>query len=448
MVIKEKKKIGRPIEDGSKQIKKFEPHPAQWDAFNFKTQFGACICGSQSGKTTVGAYRAYQWINDELQKDVPRPGLIGAPTYKILQQSTLFKFWEQFPWLRQYYKKQENIIDIPYTDKKGKKQIYTIFVRSFDRPLGVEGMSPGWAWLDEFGQCSQMSWIVVKTRMTVTKGKIFITTTPYNMGFLYHDIYLPAQNGDDPRISVFTWSSWDNPYADKEHLKHERKVLSPEEYARRYEGKFTRMSGLVYNITEQHRFSELPKFDKVIGGMDWGWHRCAISVIGVRHDGYYIIDEYYETEKTTDEMIEAAKEFQETYHVSRWYADSASPEKIAQAKKGTGLYVLGYKKKKDSISHGASFIRQLINEHQLWVHTDCKYHMSEFDSYHYPEEIRPGGNEDPVKENDHLMDAMRYAIMGDKPVNRYSPRDSTATFDAMFGFKPKRTSNKIDYQLL
>ncbi|MEK9697914.1 MAG: hypothetical protein VW270_19250, partial [Candidatus Poseidoniales archaeon] len=107
-----------------------------------------------------------------------------------------------------------------------------------------------------------------------------------------------------------------------------------------------------------------------------------------------------------------------------------------------------YKKKKDSISHGASFIRQLINEHQLWVHTDCKYHMSEFDSYHYPEEIRPGGNEDPVKENDHLMDAMRYAIMGDKPVNRYSPRDSTATFDAMFGFKPKRTSNKIDYQLL
>lgn len=380
----------------------------------------------------MGAYWAANQIGEEWKKDKPRPGLIGAPTYKILQQSTLQKFFEEFPTYRQFYKKQENVIEIPRVNANGESEPYIIFIRSFDRPLGVEGMSPGWAWLDEFGQCDAMSWTVVKTRMTVTKGKILITTTPYNMGFLYQDIYEPWRNKEDLRISVYTWSSYDNPYASKEHLDAEKKRLPTEEFKRRYMGEFTRMTGLVYELDKWNiqKRQDMP-FDRVIGGIDWGFHHPAISIVGISRDGYYLIDEWTEPSVTPTEIIRVAQEYQSLYKVSTWYCDSANPENVQQANQ-SGLYALGYKKKMardqqgsnvSSIKHGVQYIRQLVNEHRLNVFEDLKGHLTEFESYHYPEPgtVDPRRQDLPVPKDNHFMDAMRYAIMGDGPKEKVQP---------------------------
>src|SRR5216683_2608917 len=81
----------------------------QFAAFNFKTQFGAAIAGVQGGKTFLGSVWAGKKINEFPDKD----GCIIAPTYKILQQSTLTKFFQQFPQLRRYYKEQKSVIELP-----------------------------------------------------------------------------------------------------------------------------------------------------------------------------------------------------------------------------------------------------------------------------------------------------------------------------------------------
>jgi len=435
----------------------FKPHPVQWEALNFDTQFAAAICGSQSGKTTVGAVWAGLRIQEEMKSAKPRPGLIGAPTYKILNQSTLQKFWEQFPHLQQYHKRQESVIEIPYQNKKGEQKVYSVFIRSFDRPLTVEGMSPGWAWLDEFGQCDSLAWTVVKTRMTVTGGKIFITTTPYNMGFLHREVYQPVKEGIETRMSLFNWSAYDLAtffeeeskkvtgetsieYALKsksirEHLDSEKKALPAEMFASRYMGQFARMTGLVYNVPDT---SFIPRddydFDRVIGGIDWGFHHPAVGVYGLKGDKWYVIGEWAQTQKTEDEIIQAAKNLQEEFGVSRWYADSAAPQSIKAANKGTGLYVVPFQKKKKSLSndktgnkvssihHGVSFIQQLVREGRLKIYDDCVLHRDEFMSYHYPEEPTPGMEDIPEKGNDHFMDAMRYAIMGYAPNPRPQAR--------------------------
>lgn len=435
----------------------FQPHPEQWKALNFTTQFAAAICGSQSGKTTVGAVWAGQKFLEEIKRKEPRPGLIGAPTYKILRQSTLQKLWQQFPNLQQYYRKQDQVIEIPYKDAKDETKVYPIFIRSFDRPLGVEGMSPGFAWLDEFGLCDQLAWTVIKTRMTVTGGQIFITTTPYNTGFLYRDIYLPVQEGIENRMSLFTWSAYDlADFFDKiaknartkdervelqlkaenirTHLNNEKRALVPEEFAKRYMGKFARMTGLVYDVREElYVPREKKQWDKVIGGIDWGFHHPAVGVYALEGSTWYVIGEWASSRNTTDEIIDACKELQEEYGVSRWYADSANPEKIKQANRGTGLYVVPFKKRKmarqgdsrgttrSSIEYGISYINQLMRENRFKVFDDCEYHRNEFESYHYPEDPRPGQEDTPEKENDHFMDAMRYAITGDAPAMRQQP---------------------------
>lgn len=424
------------------KVTHFKPHPTQWKALNFETQFGAAICGSQSGKTTIGAVWSGLRLQEELQRPDPRPGLIGAPTYKVMRQSTLQKFFEQFPQLQQYHKRQESVIEVPYTDRKGNNKIYPIFVRSFDRPLGVEGMSPGWAWLDEFGQCDQLAWTVVKTRMTVTLGKIFITTTPYNTGFLYQDIYIPVQEGTEDRMSIFTWSAYE--LADffeklaqdetlkpeekrdflmkakgvRDHLNNEKRALAPEEFKKRYMGEFSRMTGLVYNLRDEHIIPrQKVHWDKVVGGIDWGYHHPAVGVYGYSEGKWYVIDEWAGEKKVTQEIINACKELQEEYGVSVWYADSANPDKIKEARSGTGLNVVPFKKKKyavkgiggkntgttrGSIEYGVSYINALIRENNFRVFEDCKNHRHEFEAYHYPEDPRPGFEDIPVKQYDHF----------------------------------------------
>src|SRR5918912_4246602 len=101
----------------------------QWEAFNFKTQFAGAIGGVQSGKTFLGSV----WAGKKINEYPDGIGIIAAPTYKILNQATLVKFFSQFPALRQFYKEQKGEITLPTGG--------TVFVRSMDQPFGSEGIT-------------------------------------------------------------------------------------------------------------------------------------------------------------------------------------------------------------------------------------------------------------------------------------------------------------------
>ena len=86
----------------------------QGRAFNSSKQFVIVVCGSQSGKTYLGAVWSYNKIVNFSKSN----GLISAPTYKILNQSTLEKFFQLFPHLRQFYKEQKQEIQLKQSSFK------------------------------------------------------------------------------------------------------------------------------------------------------------------------------------------------------------------------------------------------------------------------------------------------------------------------------------------
>jgi phage terminase large subunit len=56
---------------------------------------------------------------------------------------------------------------------------------------------------------------------------------------------------------------------------------------------------------------------------------------------------------------------------------------------------------------GIDRVRELIRKRQLFVFNTCKNVIDEFNSYRYdPEKLK----EEPAKDNDHLMDAIRHAV--------------------------------------
>jgi len=386
-------------------IKEINLFPQQYDAFTFITQFGAAVAGVQSGKTFVGAI----WSAKKIEEFSKENGLICAPTYKILQQSTLDKFFNLFPNLRKYYKEQKGIIELPTGGK--------VFVRSGDEPLGLEGMTLHWAWLDEAGMMRRLVWTVIRSRVSMTGGQVFMTTTPYDMGWLYQEYYLPWKEGTDKSLSFFTWRSIDNPFFPKEYFDAESLRLRPEEFNRRYCGLFTKMEGLVFDLPPEQIIEPLPEIERraqiVIAGIDWGFNNpAAIPCLALYDNSWYVIDEWYETGRITSEIIQAAKNKVAEKKVQRFYPDPSESDRIKECR-DAGLNVF---EANNDVIGGISKIQQLIREKRFFVFKTCKNWIDESSKYHYPPGIegKPFG-EEPVKIDDHLMSGTRYAIYSFDP---------------------------------
>ncbi len=374
-------------------------HKFQDEAIFAKERFVALVAGLQSGKTIAGAI----WARKMYVENPTVDGLIAAPTYKILNQSTLPKFFEINPDLKKYYKKGDGVIDIP---DKGK-----IYIRSTENPNVIEGMTLGWIWADEAGQMKLDAWINFQGRLSILKGDLFITTTPYTLNWLYTDFYQNALKEIDG-YKVVQFRSKDNPYFPDEEYERVKSTMDSRTFRRRYDGLFETMEGLVYEdfIPNMHTKNP-PKCKEYICGIDWGFtHPAAIIVIGIDNDGcFWICEEYYKSNKTTAELIEKMKYLQEKYKIRLWYPDPAEPDRIEEMRR-SGLQPREVNKSKGSVRIGIDRISELFKTNQLHISHSCKHVLDEISTYHYPDPDEDK-SEEPIKENDDAMDAMRYAIM-------------------------------------
>lgn len=383
-----------------------ELHGEQWKAYGLTKQFGLVVCGVRAGKTFLGSV----WAQKKIEEYPMGNGLIAAPTNKILQQATLEGFLKLFPEYRQFYKKQEGTIELPSGGK--------IYVRSTDEPLGLEGMTLDWAWLDEAGMMSRVVWVVIKARVSMARGQVLITTTPYSMNWLYKEVYIPYKEGTDQDIDFFNWRSIDNPYFPKEFAEKEKARMTPVEYARRYEGKFVRLEGLVWNIDESHILKKetiedyLKYPERTIGGIDWGYtNPSGILIIKIKDGKYYVSSEWKETQRTTTDIIQKATEFHKENFIQIWYPDPAEPDRIEEMRKSN--MVTGEVNK--SIPLGISKVAELLKEHKLFILDSCKELVDEISQYRYDiAKDNRDGKEIPLKVNDHLCDCLRYAIIGNE----------------------------------
>ena len=377
-------------------------HPKQFDAYNFTKQFGAAIAGVQSGKTYVGAL----WAGKKIGEFPQGIGIIAAPTYKILEQSTLQKFFTLFPELKKYHKEQKGEIQLPEGG--------TVYIRSMDSPLGAEGVTANWIWADEAGQMPRLAWTVMRSRVSTTGGQIFFTTTWYNLGWLYQDIFIPWQNKTDNHIDVFQWRSIDNPFFPKEFYEAEKSRLAPEEFARRYDAIPTKMEGLVWDIPQSQIIQEterikaqLSNAERVFGGVDWGYtNPSAIVIVKVKDGKYYLVDEWKMEARTTGEVIDTCKQFENLYGVNKWFPDPAEPDRLEEMRRA-GLNVGSIKK---AVALNIEKVRDLIRGKLFFVLDTCRQFLDEVELYHYDDgDVK---KEVPVKINDHLCDALQYAIVG------------------------------------
>lgn len=257
--------------------------------------------------------------------------------------------------------------------------------------------------------------------LTDTRGEVLFISTPKGFNHFY-ELYNRELTDND--FKSFHFTSYDNPHIPDGEIDKLKAQMTEDRFAQEYLAEFKRVEGLVYKEfnREKHLFKELPQvnfIDRLLG-IDFGYNNPTAQILILKDfdNRYWVFGEWYKTNQINDQIVEIAQSFKPT----KVYPDPEAPEKIEELRRA-GLNVMEVTKGKDSIKNGINKVRELLKQGRLFIHESCTNLIWEFETYSYPEK-RPDNPEPeiPIKENDHALDALRYALMTNEPeilINNY-----------------------------
>ncbi|MGI9068033.1 MAG: phage terminase large subunit [Pyrinomonadaceae bacterium] len=138
--------------------------------------------GAGSGKTRAA-------VLEILRMPAGSTGMVVAPTFRMLHDSTLATFLELTRAggvLRQF-----NKTDMTAELCNGTK----ILFRSADEPDRLRGVNLGWFCIDEGALCTLETWLILLARLREAPGRAWICTTPRGFDWLY-ETFVKSESPD------------------------------------------------------------------------------------------------------------------------------------------------------------------------------------------------------------------------------------------------------------
>lgn len=177
-------------------------------------------------------------------------------------------------------------------------------------------------------------------------------------------------------------------------------------------GEWGAVDGLVYENWKEQEFDvdEVKQIDGIISafGLDWGYTvdptAFFCSLVDKKSKKLYVFDELYER-ALTNKMV-ADKIIAMGYGKEVITGDSAEPKSITEVREYGLPRIRASRKGKDSIKNGI----QRIQDYEIIVHPRCVDFLTEISQYQWEKDRFGQYTGKPEDANNHLMDAMRYAL--------------------------------------
>ena len=372
--------------------------PKQKQFLLTQSKYPGFIGGIGSGKTYAGCLKAL------LRCQPKQDGMILAPTYPMLRdvtQRTFFEIADRFN-VRYTYHKSEERVEIGGA---------LVLFRSTDTPERLRGPNLNWAYLDEAAQMIHKTWLIIIGRLRIGSPSAWITTTPAG----YNWVYRQWVDSKDPAYEMIHAPTVDNTFLHPGYLA-DLKANYVGEFARQeIEGDFVAFEGLVYpNFRREMHVKDV----EIKGGWTWcrsvdyGYTNPFVCLWGaIDEDGrLYVVDEHYRPKMLIREHAEAIKRRKGNYAFTA--ADHDAQDNAEMVACGVSTrnaqkdVLVGIQKVM------ARFEPAGDNRPRLFISSRCSNLLRELGMYRWSQ-TKEGRNdkEEPVKENDHAMDALRYMVM-------------------------------------
>lgn len=320
-------------------------------------------------------------------------------------------------WVVSHNKNEKRIVHKTRDPNRTSEIVYTgVDKGANDKyPTKLGSTEFGWIGVDEVIEIDKQDWDWLETRLRhpVPINQIFGATNPASPE---HWLYKMFHEGNNETTELIRSTPYDNPFLTEGYINRlEERYSSGIMRDRMLQGKWVAAEGRVYpefsresHVVTSNDYRER-QFKRYVAGADSGWKNPrAVLVAGITGSGdIYVLDEFYEQRTGIEAVAEWAERRGWKKKLGRCHHDPSEPEEIEKLTK------LGIQTEKgiNDIVPGISKVSEFIQEggRDLYISSNCENLIAEFLSYQYPDDDE---EEQPIKEDDHLMDALRYMIMG------------------------------------
>ena len=293
---------------------KFRFHKYQKKAMRSRERFILLLGGTQSGKTSFGP----AWLHREIVLRGAGDYLAVAPSYPLMQKKMLpefLRFFEETLKLGSYNKADKIFIvseqgEMILFGKKQKTRTTVYFGHAQD-PDALESATAKAAWLDECGQTKfkLASFEAIMRRLSLFMGRVLMTTTPYNLGWLKQKFWDVWQAGlaKLQSLVVISFPSIANPSFPQEEFERARRDLPRWKFDMFYRAIFTRPAGMIYDCFDESKHKVRPfaipdDWPRWVGH-DYGGINTAAVYIATEPNSkrQYVYREYLQGQRTAKE---------------------------------------------------------------------------------------------------------------------------------------------------
>jgi PBSX family phage terminase large subunit len=383
--------------------------PAQSQIISSTSRFRVVNCGRRFGKTTLAVL---EMVANAISDDNRQVCYI-APTFQQARDIA----WQELKKVagNAILTPNESRLEITLRTTKGGTS--TIKLQGWESIETLRGQKFHFVVVDEIA--SMRNWAsnwqeVIRPTLTDYKGGALFISTPKGFNHFYDLYNLESKDGD---YKSFHFTTYDNVHIPPEEVDKAKLELTEDRFAQEYLADFRKTEGLVYKEFDRDRHifdnDDVQNVTEFIAGVDFGFtNPCAVIHIKKDYDNnYWVVSEYYQRGRTDEQIGDYVK----SCRFNIVYADPENPSAISVLN-AKGINIGEVIKGKGSIQTGINKVRNLFKRNKIRIHKDCVNLISELETYSYPDKKADRNEEEnPIKENDHAMDALRYAISMNQP---------------------------------
>lgn len=376
----------------------------------------------------VGYTDIFKWLTLQKNRYILLKGGAGSSkSYSLAQHLLLNKAYQEngkdflvmrktLPSLKlTAFKLIHELLDqygLQYDLNKSELNIYTpnscsFYFRSLDMPEKIKSAEFNYIWMEEATEFNYTDFQMLDLRLRKPNqghpNQMFMSFNPIGMT---NWIYTELIEKNHPNLTIHNSNYKDNPFLDDIYISKLQDLINQDKnYYKVYTlGEWGALENIIYSNYEL--IDQLPSsYDEVFYGVDFGFNNpSAIVKIMVKDEQYFIQEKLYREKLTNNDLITELKKLNIS-HDTPVYADSAEPARIEEIYKNE-FNIHPSIKDKNSVKDGIDYIKR----HHLFITKDSINLIKEIGSYQWREDKDGNILDEPVKYNDHLLDALRYAM--------------------------------------
>ena len=300
----------------------------------------------------------------------------------------------------------------------------------------IQGSTLALAYVDEATNLPEPFWKMLESRLSLDGSKLLATCNPEGPAHWLKKDYI-----DNPNIDLVHWnfSLEDNPSLSETFKKEIKASYTGMWYNRYILGEWALAHGAIYDCYDHNNEYEhpFPPPSYYVVGIDYGTTNATAAVLcavtpnkwpQIRVEAEYYYDSAKKGRSKTDqELVRDIKEFISYKNVSAIYVDPAAAS-LKIALRQSDLPVLDAN---NDVLLGIKICSKFIGGKNIVIQKGCTILREQIQSYAWDSKAADRGEDKPVKKNDHICDALRYAICSAFPRGEFNHPDENISYDQL-----------------